>query len=50
MYLSLFLSHNGFTDIVDLLTFPVALTGKETGVKRYILANFQFANWEKNVT
>jgi len=23
------------TDIVDLLTFPVALTGKETGLKRY---------------
>ena len=23
-----------FTDIVDWITFPIALTGKETGVKR----------------
>ena len=31
-----------FTDIVDLISFPVALTGKETGVKRYTVSFLKF--------
>ena len=31
-----------FTDIIDLISFPVALTGKETGVKRYTVSFFKF--------